>query len=448
MPVRRRDLPFPGWGPTRYKDSFRQRGTITSDTRRPPVDASPSVSHLQGVQTTTSENHAEWKRNFISPPGDIGGDFTSQKRYCACPSIGNVHIDTGWLPYDVGIERRTISDGPCFNPSARSATTMPWPPYAMSSDTGLNAYGATAIARCAPGRPTVNLAAALLEAYHDGLPKLLGKEAWEKKTQLARDLKRSRVKRTSKTYGSEFLNYQFGWLPLVSDVTDFVRTVAHLKELLLQFERDNGQVVRRRYRFPTEHSITETVIASNHSGPDFGTNAAGRLLDLSSSTKGWTIRRRETTIDRWFSGAFVYHLPITFFGRLNSEFASKFQQYESMFGLELSPDVIWEIAPWSWAVDWFSNLGDVIHNAQTWANDGLVLKYGYIMEHSVVRDIYTYAGPTNVFGGSTARPADIILTSEAKVRRRANPFGFGLTMGNLSYLQKSILAAVGLTRLR
>jgi len=327
----------------------------------------------------------------------------------------------------------------------------------MSSDATLNAYGATAIARSAPGKPSVNLAAALLEAYHDGLPSLIGKEAWEQRTLAAKAVKHGNPsntlvarasKKSIKTGASEFLGHQFGWLPLVSDVSDFIRTVAHLKQLIYQYERDNGQVVRRKYRFRTERSFSETVVSTTNTGPNLGANAGGRLLVQNPSSRGWTIRSRETVVDRWFSGAFVYHLPVTFFGGLNSEFASKFQQYESMFGLELTPDVIWEIAPWSWAVDWFSNLGDVIHNAQTWAADGLVLKYGYIMEHSTVRDTYTYAGPTNILGGSTVRPAPIILTSEAKVRRRANPFGFGLSMGNLSYLQKSILAAVGLTRLR
>jgi hypothetical protein len=153
-------------------------------------------------------------------------------------------------------------------------------------------------------------------------------------------------------------------------------------------------------------------------------------------------------VDRWFSGAFVYHLPQSFFADLYSPFASDFQRVSHLFGLELTPDVLWELTPWSWAVDWFSNVGDVIHNVSAWANDGLVMKYGYIMEYSFVQDTYTFVGPTNVVGGFAGRPPNLTLVVETKVRKKANPFGFGLTMSGLSTVQKSILAAVGLSRLK
>jgi len=322
------------------------------------------------------------------------------------------------------------------------ASYAPWPTASASSDAALNAFGTTAIAKCAPAEPTANLAAALLEAYHDGLPKLIGRSTWQERIYKAQKLRRE-----AKLAGDEFLNAEFGWLPLISDVTDFVGTVIHMDKLLQQYIRDNGQMVRRKFSFPPESSVVETTARSNVY-PRLGT-LGGTLFDFSKMPKAVVVRRRETTVDRWFSGAFVYHLPQTFFAGLYTPFAADFQVARRLLGIDLTPDVLWELTPWSWAVDWFTNAGDVIHNAGAWANHGLVMKYGYIMEHSIVRDTYTFVGPTNQLGGGdSARPHPLVMTFESKLRRVANPFGFGLTMDALSGVQKSILAALGLTRLR
>jgi len=249
-----------------------------------------------------------------------------------------------------------------------------------------------------------------------------------------------------KSPASEFLNYQFGVLPLISDVSDFVKTVIHMDKLLQQYVRDNGQVVRRRFVFKPEVSVSEVVVTPN-TLPGMGANGA-LVQDFQKLPRGQVVRHREVSVYRWFSGAFVYHLPQTFFAELYTPFASKFQVLRRLFGLELTPDVIWELTPWSWAIDWFSNAGDVLHNAGAWANGGLVMKYGYIMEHSIVRDTYTYVGPANLIDGPATIPPPVTLVVETKQRKAANPFGFGLTLDGLSTLQKSILAAVGLTRLR
>jgi len=121
-----------------------------------------------------------------------------------------------------------------------------------------------------------------------------------------------------------------------------------------------------------------------------------------------------------------------------------------LLGADVDPEVLWDLAPWSWAVDWFSSVGDVIHNLSAYSSDGLVLRYGYIMEHSIVRDTYTYSGDLGLIPrcNFTGRPADLVVTSEKKLRRRSSPFGFGLAMSELTTRQKAILAALGLSRVK
>jgi len=116
---------------------------------------------------------------------------------------------------------------------------------------------------------------------------------------------------------------------------------------------------------------------------------------------------------------------------------------KKLLGLSLTPETLWNIAPWSWAVDWFSNTGDVISNLSDWASDGLVMHYGYMMEKTIVKDTYNITP-----SGIQAFPSvpNLTLVTETKQRIRANPFGFGLSFDGLSTIQKAILAALGISR--
>jgi len=114
-------------------------------------------------------------------------------------------------------------------------------------------------------------------------------------------------------------------------------------------------------------------------------------------------------------------------------------------GLSLDPDTLWNLAPWSWAVDWFSNTGDVISNLTDRGLYGLVMRYGYVMEHTITTDTYTLVQPSS----PTAKKmlgSPLRVITETKQRRGANPYGFGVSWDGLSPFQGSILAALGISR--
>jgi len=405
------------------------------------VDFARSTARTVGTQVTVSENHPDWSSHRGLSGGDVGGNFFSQKKYVIGASASGTWT-TGWMPWDsFGTEYQATYRGPVYIPAMLDAA---FPAANSSSNTELNSYGASAIAKAAPIQPTVSLATSLLEAYHDGIPKLLGKELWEETTKKALD-----VKKFGGSAGSEYLNLQFGWLPVASDMRDFLHAVTHMGALINQYARDNGKPVRRRFNFPPELSEESTVISS--SAVPGGPNLRGDLFDLSGSPKAQVVRDRKISKRRWFSGAFIYHLPKTFFRDLIGDNASDFDRARKVLGLEITPETLWELTPWSWAVDWFTNAGDVIQNVDAWANDGLVLEYGYIMEHSIVRDVFSYI-PNNspTVSGTNVKivPPSYSVITETKIRQKANPFGFGLTMDGLNNVQKSILAALGLSKLR
>jgi len=359
---------------------------------------------------------------------DIGGEFTMKKRYVASPtSVVPQHIVT---PYNTQRPPfRYIYDGPVYLPTFGSAD--PFPPFANSSEIELQKLGTKAIAECSPTNGPANFAEAVLELYHDGIPKLAGSLFWKQRIKSARDAARKG--------GSEYLNAEFAWKPLVNDIADFAEGVITLEDTVEQYLRDVGKVVRRRYSFPPIETESFSTIANGVSAVVSPSTLA--LYDDSTLNQGKVTRSRLTTIRRWFSGAFTYYLPKDW--KDGAEARRSLAQ--QMLGVDLTPEVLWNLTPWSWATDWFTNIGDVLHNADAIASQGLVLRYGYIMEHSIVRDTFQLEGPTGFIPGFTGRPDAYTLISECKLRRASSPFGFGLSSG-LTTRQSSIIAALGMSR--
>jgi hypothetical protein len=399
-------------------------------------DYTDELKPLQGIQETVSEDHPGW-RQALKENGtnaDVGGDFTMTKRYVSSPSPVTHRIVSPWY-----------ADGGISDPQARYRYTyqgplylavgpVAFPPFAQSSDNDLAKFGTTAIARCAPTNSVADVSTAILETWHDGLPKLIGMSTWGDRTLRAQSA------------GEEYLNVEFGWKPLVADVTDFIVGVKNLNKLITQYIRDSGKPVRRRYSFPPVTSQVTTKISdtTNIGGPGDNTGSMSAY-----QYTGHLYRTRFTRVDRWFSGCFTYYLPPVYFPDLGDN-TKQISAAMKVLGTDLNPETLYNIAPWSWAIDWFSNTGDVIHNLNAFANDGLVLKYGYIMEHSTVRDVYHFWGDLGLRAGIDYPfvPTDLVLTSEVKLRRRATPFGFGLNLSSFTTRQKAITAALGLTRVR
>jgi hypothetical protein len=118
--------------------------------------------------------------------------------------------------------------------------------------------------------------------------------------------------------------------------------------------------------------------------------------------------------------------------------------------LSLTPSVVYNIIPWTWLIDYFTNLGDVFDAISSGVEERFIADYFYVMRevsytdyHQCSFDVYT-----NWTASSTER---IDCTWETTVTQKhrtvASPFGFGLTDDSLSPLQLGILGALGLSRL-
>jgi hypothetical protein len=356
----------------------------------------------------------------------VGGDFQVVKRdHVSYSTMGQgLHLSTTTDPMHNGMEhwygapnakRLNVTDG--------SDEFYLLEPSSMSQ---LDALGATAISRCLPTNPLFNAAAALGEA-REGMPKV-SIDSWKSRTSRARSA------------GQDYLNYEFGWKPLVSDIRNFYNMTQNAKKVLEKYEKESGKLLHRQYHFDPEvtHDVTVHVGTPGAiQGPvpyiDF------EVYDYSQGDFGKLVVTQKTSTERWFEGAFTYYLPPVSdkLGR-NEALANK------ILGVRFTPEVAWELTPWSWAADWVSNAGDIAKNISAFNSDGLVMPYAYMMERKVssVEYLLTDVRLRSYPGLQVFRQT---YTMQAKTRRQATPYGFGFDV-DLDPRKLAILGALGITR--
>jgi hypothetical protein len=281
-----------------------------------------------------------------------------------------------------------------------------------------------------PTLPQANLAQSLVEIVREGIPKMVGYQLLS-----MRDTVRAAL-------GGEYLNIEFGWKPLISDLKACINAVLAAGTLLEQLERDSGRNVRRRYTFPEKKdSYSSEGLGAIYTPTHQGSPAFQRAFSARSNLPTTFTEVKSTK--KWFSGAYTYHLAPNH-GAVNKVKRAQ-QQASYLLGLELTPELLWEVAPWSWLSDWVVNIGENITNASRLSKDDLVIRYGYLMVQSEVTWTRTMRGASTYRSGALG---DLILVTKAlrKERFRATPFGFGINTDAFSPRQWAILGALGMTR--
>jgi hypothetical protein len=343
-------------------------------------------------------------------------------------------------------ESWTETENAVIVPSSTPGVTGFGRSFPLPSGTELETFGQQAYARTAPTAKVFD-AAQFLGELREGLPSIIP----------------SVVKSGARFYkgiGSDYLNVEFGWKPFLNDLIKAGQALAGATNMLA----GNGKRVHRRYGVPPLRTSNEMklgyVSCSMMLGNDGNRLAWTEVQNRLGGSQGngpapagyvYALRTEETT--RWFEGEF------TSFFRLGFDPSSYLDRLNELVNLKLTPAVLWELAPWSWLIDWFLRVGDTIKANELAANDLLVMHYGYAMEQNLRRDFWNIDFPAthrNKPAGSTysywpVLPDSVSYVAESvhKRRIRANPYGFrtGGTSA-LSQGQVSILGALGLTRLK
>lgn len=387
------------------------------------------------IQSTVDQNNSVFLKanNNLRAIGmtlkDIGGPFLSERISVTAPQ----HVKHEWSensgsPYG----SRASVDGYYY--SDRSFNDLvgnlhrdvpPASPLNAMQDLVLRGHGATGISRTLPTKSEFSLGVAAAE-LHQGLPQMIG-------SQLRRGL-------TPQGVGGEYLNLQFGILPLISDIRNIIDVTKRYEEILKQFQRDNGRIVRRRTTL-----INDETKSITYPGASYAYSGGGKYARASGPYAA-KIKRTETLSTKvWFSGAYKLAYPLDLDKRL-----TELIEFNRAYGVMNPLEITWNLLPWSWLADWFTNVGDVVTNAST-LGEGLQLRYGYVMCHQswdVTRSgdfgpsyFYTQQDPSRILISSSVK-------HERKRRLKASPFDFSTGFADLSDKQAAILTALGLSRMR
>lgn len=301
------------------------------------------------------------------------------------------------------------------------------------SDAALKTLGTTGWARAKPTRPSAGLGQFLGE-FRD-VPRTLkgtAKSFYEKYKSFMGSRRGGGFSASSAS--RDWLNANFGWAPFIRDIQDFYKTTKNLEAKIAQLKRDNGQWVKRGSTIDSGSEATEWL---NQDTPGHTPTLDPSLYE-SGPPYGHMQGTRTISYRTWFEARFKYWIPT-----LESS-PWDLRSKALIYGVLPTPDLVWELLPWSWLVDWVANVGDVLSNVTDMALNNLVAKYAYVMhstseEMELTMQTFLKGGPVT----SVARASVV-----TKQRLSASPFGFGLSSPDFSAWQWSILGALGLSRLR
>jgi hypothetical protein len=353
---------------------------------------------------------------------DIGGPFWAvTKRYEEATTAPRLLWSTSGDMASATYRYR----GPQYAKAMTALPTNYFPVLTPTSDILLDGYGSSAIALAIPTNP-VSGAATFIGELKEGIPSLVGLDYF-----------RSRAHR-AKSAGGEYLNIEFGWKPLVSDVRKFAKAVTKSHDIVQQLVRNSGKNVRRRRNIPGSLTIESGFQGNQTPRPILVTG----IYDTWLGPLNYSLEHK---VERWFSGCFTYYVAPPKRGIEQSK--RHLQLANKLLGTRLTPEVLWDLSPWSWAADWVGNIGDVFHNISAFSRDGLVLRYGYVMERKTSKLNYTLSGIRYRSDPYHSHNFSQSFITKCSYRRKATPFGFGLLPDvSFSNRQWAITAALGISR--
>lgn len=407
---------------------FRDRrisSSVTLNKNKGEGDRSSYSNPVTGKQITVSESHPVDRSDGSYRSG--GPFYTSLIREVYKP---------GWITDAFIINSNRWYTGPVIGsaPSTVEKESLGYKnieeEFGSKNESDLLVSGTNAISYCAPTNPASDLGTGLAETFREGIPSLPGIQAWKRKTEILKGL------------GSEYLNYQFGWAPLHSEVKEVASAARHHRDIMKQYHKGEGSDTHRIFEYPLQREV-KSLAPTTYLNPSVP--GVGFVNDSTSQRQCFLVRETK----KWFEGCFTYALPSsTDSWRKALGFGDEADQ---LYGIALSPEILWELTPWSWAVDWFSNAGEVINNVTQFGLAGLVLRYGYIMEESK-EIVYaegngaTYLISSKYPPGQRSGPWKRGTECVTKRRYPASPFGFSIGWEGLSPTQLAITAALGITK--
>jgi len=240
-----------------------------------------------------------------------------------------------------------------------------------------------------------------------------------------------------KKIADQFLNQQFGWKPFLSDLRKFDDVIQNSARYIENISNRNGLWTRKRVTL--EDVSTDVRIASG-TGVSLAPVLPGEYF---SSQPTWEVREI-TRSHAYAVGKFYYYNPA--FDKSLADNLSGWNHAMraiTLAGARPTPSNVYKSIPWTWAIDWVSNVGLHVDFISDMLVDSVACQYLYVMktETKIRRYIQYLPFPS--------RPLTLTFDrfTESKQRQEGTgPYGFSLSWDDLTPRQLAIAAALGISR--
>lgn len=219
-------------------------------------------------------------------------------------------------------------------------------------------------------------------------------------------------------FGDANLTWWFYWKPLLGDMRKMVLAADAIMKRQKELEHLNSSGLKRKMDL--------------WSGSNSFSKAARYLQSYGFTAYSTNVSRTDSRI--W---GFVRWFPTSAPTLIKSDLRE--QARKAVLGLTVDPLTAWEVFPWSWFIDWFSNAGDILasHRNLVGASHSQVL----IMEETTTTSRWTNTD----FDSSKycSNPTTILVN---KTRNLVASEAVSAYLPILTPRQLSILGSIGVTR--
>lgn len=284
---------------------------------------------------------------------------------------------------------------------------------------------ATAVAAAHPGEPLVDIPVFLVELRD--IPEMY-KHAFRRAKTLSNAAKSKSLRgvrrylQNPRNPSEDWLNWHFGWSPLLSDLFRLAGVAGDMQRRARMHRNASNNVITRRSNLGSSSAQSVT----NQSPYD------------STVTSWWGSRTKTTHQTQWVVSH--WRQDPTYLSA--SLFSQQAQLFRAALGLEFSIDQAWELMPWSWMVDWFSEIGSVIKTRSNRA--GITFKNASYMTYTETKEVVIpWRPPLTGLSGSPA-----VFKRETKSRTPYAPSILSGFVNIYSSSQLATIASLAITRAR
>jgi hypothetical protein len=282
-----------------------------------------------------------------------------------------------------------------------------------------------------------------------------------------------------KRVAGEYLTYIFGVKPVIDDIRAILKAAHDIDNLINEWIRNNHRQVRRRRQFPekvtssydlfkegTENSRFSFSAYLPVSHPWSSSGAVNGLRPFKQvgfttgvSGRGYRVSKMSVLKERLrFSAAYEYQLERLLPGDdakilhtySNSDLHELLRlHYLGITQRGAAPVLAWELSPWTWMMDWFTNIGKMFDYMRQVQSVGLHVDYAYVTQ---IQEKW-FKVRSELFSSSVLTEPNLMYRHETEFRilyyrrLKATPFGFKVHFDGLSAQQIVTLGALTLSRL-